>query len=249
MAFPLTLSLTGALSSSRRCGKPSVKPWGPWPACPQGTTLKQMGSLREPTRFWGLHFAAWWSTLLPWIEYAHNSLPSSSTCRSPFEVSLAYQPPLFPSHEQDISVPSVQGFMDPLRPPDSSMIIQPMLCEIAWREAHGPGVAVPGGFGGVWSWGALPSSPLLPSGQHIDHWFLPGTPYKPRLSPGVSRWGGGTVRIQFTSAPCVHVHVPFCVFFLQPCHLPSLSLSSPSLAISCNLLHSPVFLVSFCLFL
>ena len=41
-----------------------------------------------------------WSTLLPWIEYAHNSLPSSSTGRSP---SLGYQPPLFPSHEQDIS--------------------------------------------------------------------------------------------------------------------------------------------------
>ena len=53
-----------------------------------------------------------WSSLLPWIEYAHNSLPSSSTGRTPFEVSLGYQPPLFPSHEQDISVPSVQDYMD-----------------------------------------------------------------------------------------------------------------------------------------
>ena len=49
-----------------------------------------------------------WSTHLSWVEYAHNSHTSSATGRSPFEVSLGYQPPLFPTQEVEIAVPSVQ---------------------------------------------------------------------------------------------------------------------------------------------
>lgn len=49
-----------------------------------------------------------WSEELPWIEYAHNSLTSSATGRSPFEASLGFQQPLFPSVEDEHSVPSVQ---------------------------------------------------------------------------------------------------------------------------------------------
>ncbi|XP_034383140.1 uncharacterized protein LOC117727148 [Cyclopterus lumpus] len=48
------------------------------------------------------------STYLSWIEYAHNSLTSSATGHSPFEVSLGYQPPLFPAQEVETAVPSVQ---------------------------------------------------------------------------------------------------------------------------------------------
>ena len=48
-----------------------------------------------------------WSQHLPWIEYAHNSLKSASTGQSPFQVSLGYQPPLFPADEREISVKSV----------------------------------------------------------------------------------------------------------------------------------------------
>lgn len=49
-----------------------------------------------------------WSDLLPWVEYAHNTLTSSATGMSPFECSLGYQPPLLTMHEEEISVPSVQ---------------------------------------------------------------------------------------------------------------------------------------------
>uniref|UniRef100_A0A3B3HRL8 Integrase catalytic domain-containing protein n=1 Tax=Oryzias latipes TaxID=8090 RepID=A0A3B3HRL8_ORYLA len=52
-----------------------------------------------------------WSKYLVWVEYAHNSHPSSATGISPFEASLGFSPPLFPSHELDLAVPSVQDHL------------------------------------------------------------------------------------------------------------------------------------------
>ena len=52
-----------------------------------------------------------WSRRLLWVEYAHNSLPTSATGLSPFQCSLGYQPPLFPDQEGDVSVPSAQAFV------------------------------------------------------------------------------------------------------------------------------------------
>lgn len=45
------------------------------------------------------------------VEYAHNSLPVSSTGLSPFQCCLGYQPPLFSSQEADASVPSAYAFV------------------------------------------------------------------------------------------------------------------------------------------
>lgn len=53
------------------------------------------------------HLSAW-SIHLLWVEYAHNSNMSSVTGLSPFESSLGYQPPLFPSDELDLAVASVR---------------------------------------------------------------------------------------------------------------------------------------------
>ncbi len=52
-----------------------------------------------------------WCQQLSWVEYAHNSLQVSSTGLSPFECSLGYQPPLFPSMESEIAVPSAHAFV------------------------------------------------------------------------------------------------------------------------------------------
>ena len=52
-----------------------------------------------------------WSSQLSWVEYAHNSLSSASTGMSPFLCSLGYQPPVFPSQEVEVAVPSVQALM------------------------------------------------------------------------------------------------------------------------------------------
>uniref|UniRef100_A0A8C6MDP3 Gypsy retrotransposon integrase-like protein 1 n=1 Tax=Nothobranchius furzeri TaxID=105023 RepID=A0A8C6MDP3_NOTFU len=47
-----------------------------------------------------------WSAQLPWVEYTHNCHISSATGRSPFEVSLGYQPPVLPQdHRPSTSVP------------------------------------------------------------------------------------------------------------------------------------------------
>ncbi len=52
-----------------------------------------------------------WNQQLSWVEYAHNSLPVSATGLSPFECSLGYQPPLFPSMEYKVAVPSAHVFV------------------------------------------------------------------------------------------------------------------------------------------
>ncbi|KAI2665739.1 Transposon Tf2-8 polyprotein [Labeo rohita] len=52
-----------------------------------------------------------WGQQLSWVEYAHNSLPVSATGLSPFECSLGYQPPIFPSLESEDAVPSAHTFV------------------------------------------------------------------------------------------------------------------------------------------
>ncbi len=54
---------------------------------------------------------ATWCDQLSWAEYAHNSLPSSTTGLSPFECCLGYKPPLFTSQVSQSSVPSVETFI------------------------------------------------------------------------------------------------------------------------------------------
>lgn len=49
-----------------------------------------------------------WSEHLVWIEYAYNSISNVSSGLSPFQCSLGYQPPLFPSQEHEIAIPSDQ---------------------------------------------------------------------------------------------------------------------------------------------
>ena len=50
-----------------------------------------------------------WSLHISWVEYAHNTHRNDTTGMSPFLCSLGYQPPLFPSQEAEIAVPSVRA--------------------------------------------------------------------------------------------------------------------------------------------
>ncbi|KAG1953738.1 retrotransposable element [Pimephales promelas] len=56
-----------------------------------------------------------WSQQLSMVEYAHNTLPVSSTGLSPFECSVGYQPPIFPSLESEVTVPSAHAFVQRCR--------------------------------------------------------------------------------------------------------------------------------------
>ena len=54
---------------------------------------------------------SFWSAKLPWAEYAHNTLQSSSTGLSPFQCQFGFQPPLFPEQEREAGVPSALHFV------------------------------------------------------------------------------------------------------------------------------------------
>merc|ERR1712035_191278 len=74
-----------------------------------GQTERANQSLESSLRCVAARLPASWSTHLPWVEYCHNSLASSATGMSPFMVVNGFQPPLFPSQETDVAVPSVQA--------------------------------------------------------------------------------------------------------------------------------------------
>ncbi|KAK3510489.1 hypothetical protein QTP70_009154 [Hemibagrus guttatus] len=48
--------------------------------------------------------------LLPWAEYAQNSLTHSSTSLTPFQCVLGYQPPLFPWSDESSNIPAVDDW-------------------------------------------------------------------------------------------------------------------------------------------
>jgi len=52
-----------------------------------------------------------WSYHLVWVEYAHNSLPTSATGLSPFECVYGYQPPLSQASETEATVPSAHAMV------------------------------------------------------------------------------------------------------------------------------------------
>lgn len=52
-----------------------------------------------------------WSAHLAWINYVHHTLSIITTGMSLFEASLGYLPPLFPSEERDLALPSVQHYL------------------------------------------------------------------------------------------------------------------------------------------
>ncbi|KAI2646142.1 Transposon Tf2-9 polyprotein [Labeo rohita] len=87
-----------------------------------GQTERANQDLGRLLRCLASHNPSSWSQQLTWAEYAHNSLPVSSTGMSPFMCCLGYQPPLFPSQGAEAAVPSVQAFIQ--------------RCRRTWRRAR-----------------------------------------------------------------------------------------------------------------
>ncbi|KAK2912287.1 hypothetical protein Q8A73_006400 [Channa argus] len=87
-----------------------------------GQTERANQSLETALRCVTSSNPATWSSFIPWIEYAHNSLTSSATGLSPFMCSLGYQLPMFTNQETEIAVPSVNAHI--------------RRCRRLWKEAR-----------------------------------------------------------------------------------------------------------------
>ena len=115
MVSPWTSSPTVVPSSRPGCGKPSVG-IGATVSLSSGYHPQTNGlagwanqALEATLRCVTTSNPASWSQRLPWVEYSLNTMVSSATGLSPFQCSLSYQPPLFPSQETEVEVPSVRA--------------------------------------------------------------------------------------------------------------------------------------------
>lgn len=64
-----------------------------------------------------------WSEFIPWAEYSQNSLTHSSTCLSPFQCVLGFQPPLFPWSDKPSDIPVVDGLGGVRKPGNKYMSV------------------------------------------------------------------------------------------------------------------------------
>lgn len=76
-----------------------------------GQTERANQDLEAALRCVSAKHPASWSNHLPWVEYSHNTLVSTATGMSPFMAANGYQPPLFPTQENAVAVPSIQGHL------------------------------------------------------------------------------------------------------------------------------------------
>ena len=161
-----------------------------------------------------------WSSQLPWVEYAHNTLTNASTGFSPFQCSLGYQPPLFPSQEAELTVPSVQAHM--------------RRCRHTWRRARTALLRASGRSQRHANSRRVPA-PLYTPGQRV--WLsakdLPLRVESKKLAPRFV----GPFEIDSVVNPCavrlklpasLRVHPTFHVSLLKPVSDSPLSLPAPA---------------------
>uniref|UniRef100_A0A8C6VZ26 Gypsy retrotransposon integrase-like protein 1 n=1 Tax=Nothobranchius furzeri TaxID=105023 RepID=A0A8C6VZ26_NOTFU len=147
-----------------------------------------------------------WSSQLPWMEYAHNAHVSSSTGQSPFEVSLGYQPPLFPS--DSVSPITVPQFLRRARRTwnQTRMALQRTAernQRMADRHRRPAPVYAPGDM----VWLSSRDIKLRDSSRKFSPRFLCPFPIASVLSP---------VSVRLTLPPSMKVHPVFHVSLLKP---------------------------------
>lgn len=93
MVSPLMLSWTEVPSSFRGFGRFYALLLGVLLGFPLGFSHRPTTWPSGLTRNWGLHCVvsanpSWWSSELPWVEYAHNSLTNAFLGMTPEEVAM-----------------------------------------------------------------------------------------------------------------------------------------------------------------
>ncbi|KAI3361558.1 hypothetical protein L3Q82_013700 [Scortum barcoo] len=121
MVSPVTLFQTGVHSLSQPSGRSFVSSSVPPSAYPpdhpesNGQTERLNQELETCLKCLVAQNQTTWSQRLTWVEYAHNSLPTVATGLSPFQVVYGYQPPLFPTNETEVTVPSAHAMVKKCR--------------------------------------------------------------------------------------------------------------------------------------
>ena len=110
MGFPRTSFQTSVWEFCRLIGAKASLTSGYHPEA-NGQTERLNQQLETSLRCVVCQNPSTWSKHLVWVEYAHNSLPTSATGLSPFHCALGYQPPLFPENELEASVPSAHAMV------------------------------------------------------------------------------------------------------------------------------------------
>ena len=161
-----------------------------------------------------------WSSFLPWVEYAHNTLVSSSSGLSPFEVSLGYQPPLFPAQETDVAVTS----------PDDHV----QRCRRVWEKTRNALLQSRDRSARSANRRRIPA-PVYTPGQEVylkaKHLPIPGTSKKlaPRfIGPYPIECMVNPVSAKLTLPPSMRVHPVFHVSQLKPVTVSPHSVPAPA---------------------
>ena len=165
-------------------------------------------SLEDTLRCFCHRHPSSWSSFLPWVEYAHNTLVSSSSGLSPFQASLGYQPPLFPAQEADAAVST----------PDDHVL----RCQRVWEKTRSALLRARDRSSKAANRHRIPAPEYRP-GQMVylkaKNLPLPGTSKKlaPRfVGPFPIDCVVNPVSVKLTLPPSMHIHPVFHVSQLKP---------------------------------
>lgn len=153
------------------------------------------------------------------MEYAHNTLLSSTPAMSPFQCLHGYQPPLFSSQEQELAVPPIQAHM--------------RQCHRMWRHARAALLKTIGRYErlanrhrstapvytpGQRVWLSAKDLPLRTDFHKLAPWFIGSFLVENVINPAV---------VQLKLPRSMRVHPAFHVFCVKPVVTSPLVLPTP----------------------
>ncbi|KAK7883026.1 hypothetical protein WMY93_029200 [Mugilogobius chulae] len=161
-----------------------------------------------------------WSKQLTWVEYAHNTLPCSSTGLTPFECVYGYQPPLFSALEEEVTVPSALALVRRCRRTWHQARQRMLKCSALYKKAadrHRS--AAPGYRKGQRVWLSTKDLPLRTDSRKLTPRFVGPFPVSEVIND---------VSVKLKLPRSMRVHPTFHVSRIKPVTVSPLVPASPS---------------------